>query len=333
MSRHVWIAIAVSLSISSACGSSSPSAPSSTLAGSALTGATVNAIDGLPLAGITIKIGSQSAVSDASGSFHVENLSAGTLDVLLSAPSVVERRTTIVTPADDLLHEALIPTAFDLNAFDQMFRGSGRLERWTSAPSLVVMTTVMNYANAFGDSGEYHATSEQLTAAETELMVSQLTDALALLTGNAFAAFESVKLEAAPSGAIVKTLRTGAIVVGRYKGLQGLANTIGFGGGIATDAGQMTLGAVYLDRDFDKTSDQRRLLRTHELGHALGYSHVTTRTSIMNPAIGPEPTAFDRQGAAIAFQRIPGNLSPDSDPAATPPRSTRGGIFSSARVF
>jgi hypothetical protein len=333
MSRHVWIAVAVSVSISSACGSSSPSAPSSTVGGSSLQGATINALDGLPLAGVTIKIGSQSAVSDASGSFRVENLSAGKLDVLLSGPSVVERRTTIVTPADDLLHEALIPAAFDLNAFDQMFRGSGRLERWTSAPSLVVMTTVMNYANGFGDTGEYHATSEQLTAAEADLMVSQLTDALALLTSNAFTAFQSVQLESATSGAVVKTLRTGTIVVGRYKGLQGLANTIGFGGGIPTDAGQMTLGAVYLDRDFDKTSDQRRLLRTHELGHALGYSHVTTRTSIMNPAIGPEPTSFDRQGAAIAFQRMPGNLSPDSDPGLAPPPTKRGGIFSSARVF
>jgi hypothetical protein len=332
MSRHVWIAVAVSLSISSACGSSSPSAPSSAT-GSSLQGATVNAIDGLPLAGITIKIGSQSAVSDASGTFRVDNLSAGTLDVLLSAPSVVARRTTIVTPADALLHEALIPAAFDLNAFDQMFRAGGRLERWTSAPSLVVMTTVMNYANTFGDTGEYRATAEQLTAAEADVMVSQLTDALALLTGNAFATFESVHLESNASGAVVKTLRTGTIVVGRYKGLQGLANTIGFGGGIATDTGQMTLGALYLDRDFDKTSDQRRLLRTHELGHALGYSHVTTRPSIMNPAIGPEPTAFDRQGAAIAFQRMPGNLSPDSDPGVAPPATKRGGIFSSERVF
>jgi hypothetical protein len=34
----------------------------------------------------------------------------------------------------------------------------------------------------------------------------------------------------------------------------------------------------------------------------------------MNPAIGPEPTDFDRAGAVIAFQRTPGNQSPDIDP-------------------
>jgi hypothetical protein len=35
----------------------------------------------------------------------------------------------------------------------------------------------------------------------------------------------------------------------------------------------------------------------------------------MNPAIGPEPTDFDRAAAIVAFQRPPGNRSPDIDPA------------------
>lgn len=47
----------------------------------------------------------------------------------------------------------------------------------------------------------------------------------------------------------------------------------------------------------------RRLLRTHELGHALGFNHVKSRLSIMNPRIGPEVTALDRQIMMLAFQR------------------------------
>jgi hypothetical protein len=73
---------------------------------------------------------------------------------------------------------------------------------------------------------------------------------------------------------------------------------------------------MFLDRTFDRDDERRRLLRIHELGHALGYLHVGSRLSIMNPAIGPEPTTFDRQGATIAFQRMPGNVPPDSDPTA-----------------
>jgi hypothetical protein len=37
----------------------------------------------------------------------------------------------------------------------------------------------------------------------------------------------------------------------------------------------------------------------------------------MNPAVGPEPTDFDRQAGVVAFQRPPGNVSPDTDPGTT----------------
>ena len=81
--------------------------------------------------------------------------------------------------------------------------------------------------------------------------------------------------------------------------------------------GSIVGGAMYLDRGFDRDDNRRRLLRIHELGHALGYQHVESRTSIMNPSIGPEPTEFDRAGAIIAFARPVGNKSPDVDPAST----------------
>jgi len=285
----------------------------------------VSAIDGQPLAGVTVRIGSHTAVSDATGAFSVSDVAAGQPEMLI-APTIVERHTTAVASANPVV-QTLIPSDFDLAAFDQMFRGGGRIERWTTPPPLIVLTTVMNYETNFSDGQNYHAISEQLSDAETDLLISQLTDALALLTGNTFTAFASIERESASSGSTVNTLRPGAIVVGRYKGLQSLANTIGFGRWAADANGQVTAGSIYLDRDFDKTSDQRRLLRTHELGHALGYNHVTTRASVMNPAIGPEPSAFDRVGAVIAFQRVPGNISPDTDPAGPAAARTGGGVY------
>ena len=70
-----------------------------------------------------------------------------------------------------------------------------------------------------------------------------------------------------------------------------------------------------LDAAFDTTDGPfRRSLRVHELGHALGYNHVTLRESVMNSSARIEPNEFDLHGARLAFLRPPGNRSPDEDP-------------------
>ncbi|HEY7447038.1 MAG TPA: hypothetical protein VH702_02760 [Vicinamibacterales bacterium] len=281
-------------------------------------------MDGQPISGVTVKIGSQTAVSDSSGAYQMENPGSGPLTATLTAPSVVERRTVVTMQAGESLRQSLIPSSFDLVAFDEMFRTDNRLRRWTNAPALVVLTSVLNYTRGLGHAEEYYATSEQLTDAETALLIEQLTEALGLLTGNTYRRFSSVQRESVPEGSRVSPLREGKIVVGRYDGVEGILNTIGFGQWQSDETGQVVGGAIYLDKDFDKKYEARRLLRTHELGHALGYNHVNARVSIMNPAIGPEPTIFDRQGPIIAFQRMPGNQTPDTDPGAAP---SGGGIF------
>jgi hypothetical protein len=96
-----------------------------------------------------------------------------------------------------------------------------------------------------------------------------------------------------------------------------MQRTIGYGSWAEKPDGSIAGGAMFLDKEFDRDDSRRRLLRIHELGHALGYQHVNSRTSIMNPSIGPEPTDFDRAGAIIAFQRPVGNKAPDVDPSSS----------------
>ena len=69
------------------------------------------------------------------------------------------------------------------------------------------------------------------------------------------------------------------------------------------DSGFETSGSIF-----------RRSLRVHELGHALGYNHVTVRDSVMNSHARFEPNVFDRDGSRFAFLRPPQNRSPDVDP-------------------
>ncbi len=111
-------------------------------------------------------------------------------------------------------------------------------------------------------------------------------------------------------------------------GITSLAKTIGYGLWSEQPDGSIVGGAMYLDREFDRDDNRRRLLRIHELGHALGYQHVESRTSIMNPSIGPEPTEFDRAGAIIAFARPVGNKSPRRRPGldGTCPRRAAGDV-------
>ena len=193
------------------------------------------------------------------------------------------------------------PTA-DATGLDEMLRdSSGRRQHWTSVPNLVLLTSVMEYHA--GDSTEYVATSELVSAEDTKSLVADLTVALRLLSNNTFEQFATIQYESVPAGSSGTIVRPQQIVVGRYQGLRRLAQTIGFGGRQARRDGAIVGAAILLDSEFDRTSDTRRLLRTHELGHALGFNHVKSRVSIMNPRIGPEVTAFDRQIVMLAFQR------------------------------
>ncbi|HEV3485813.1 MAG TPA: hypothetical protein VG106_10420, partial [Vicinamibacterales bacterium] len=292
-----------------------------------LQGQAVSAVDTAAIGGVSVQIGSHRPVTtDAEGNFSVDVGSPDSYRATLRGTDIVERQTTVYGPTAERTRVSLIPASFDLAAFDEMFRTANeRLQRWTSRPSLVVLGSVMIYrTNA---TTEFEATGEQLSDAEITEMVQHLTEGLGLLTGNTFTSFASVEVERPSAGARVTVMREGRIVVGRYTDVASLARTIGYGTWSELPNGTVTGGAMFLDRGFDKNDERRRLLRIHELGHALGYLHVRTRVSIMNPSIGPEPTDFDRAAAVIAFQRQPGNRSPDVDPATStgPAFATIGG--------
>ena len=191
-------------------------------------------------------------------------------------------------------------SAGDRQALQEMLGSAQGLQRWRQAPKLTILVSVMNYRS--GGDVEYAATNELLSDVDVAELVRDLTDGLAVLTANTFEQFSSVSHEVIAPGATVRVSRPDQIVTGRFNGLRRSVKTLGFGGRRARKDGTITAGAILLDSEFDRTSARRRLLRTHELGHALGYNHVHSRTSIMNPGIGAEPNDFDRAAALIAFR-------------------------------
>jgi len=186
----------------------------------------------------------------------------------------------------------------DAVALREMLEGpSGRREAWKSAPDLIVIAPVLDY-NTSGIVSGYAAAKDTLSAGEVELLALDLTEAVQDLTDGAFTSFRSISVETVAAGDTVNVIRPGAIVVARYRGLRATTGNIGYGG-CSTRNGTIRGAAVMLDADFDRQSHQRFLLRTHELGHALGYHHVQSRPSVMNPKVGNGITAFDR--SAIRF--------------------------------
>jgi hypothetical protein len=285
-------------------------------------GQIVDVANGSPSSGLSVLMGAyREATTDADGQFAVEGARPGTYTTTVRGAAIVERTLTLHTAADRM-RISVIPSSFDLVAFDQMFRSeNARLQRWTSRPVLVVVASTMTLTSTSSDS--YQASAEQMSGDEVSQMVAQLTEALTLHSGGTFGSFAGVEIERPAAGERVSVTRNGKIVVGRYSGILDVANTVGYGRWSTAGDGTVVGGAMFLDRDFDRNDSRRRLLRMHELGHALGYQHVTSRTSIMNPSIGAEPTEFDRSAAVIAFARPPGNRSPDTDPA-NGPRLTLG---------
>ena len=187
-------------------------------------------------------------------------------------------------------------------ALRELLEGAkGRREAWGAAPSLVIVTSVMDYTSGDLMNG-YSATTEQLTEQERGALVADLTQALGELTGGQIKSFAQVRVETVPAGRMVKVLRAGQIVAGRFRDVQTRTGSLGYGGRM-TRGSQITAAAVIIDRDADRQQKQQRVIRTHELGHALGYNHVESRPSIMNPRAGGGLTDFDREALKAAYLR------------------------------
>lgn len=300
--------------VACAGGSSTPTSPSPAPA-LAATVTITDALTGAPLAGVTIADARlQAQPSSAAGvmTIVVPARSEAPELVTLTAPGYVPRSFGLKIPGAGA-SVTMIPSGFNLTAFDELARVS-RLQRWTSSPPLRIVTRTLQYVSL--QQVEATALDEVLPSAAKDGLEADLGAGLPVLTANQFQAFASVTADAPSAGATVDVLRDGVITVARYAGLADGSGYVGFARWQLRADGAVVAGTIMLDRDFDAgNSEQVRLVRLHELGHALGYSHVTSALSLMN-VVAVDPTEFDRQATRIAFQRPPGNLRPDADPTS-----------------
>ena len=296
-----------------ACGDSPTSPSKNTTSGPgvaaarSIVGAVTDAIRNSALAGVDVAIDQGgSATTDGSGHFAVQAPALlGSYRTTLSGPSVVTRQTTVSLPASSLAF-TLIPSSFDMASFQEFARsfGNGLMIRWSSPPALVVETSLVA-----SPSNQNAALAEQTPASEIDRLIDRLSHALPQLTGSAITEFASVRRQTTPAGNPVQMYSSGAITVVYYTENNGAC---GQGGPGITQQTVIT-GAVWLKVGCASLS-VNSTAAVHELGHALGYGHVSGSPSVMRATGGIDITVFDLAAAAIVFRRPPGNRAPDTDP-------------------
>lgn len=278
-------------------------------------GSTVDAFTDRPLPGVTVRIaGYPETTTDTAGEFRLEISEPEQLRaVTIASSATVERQTRIRVPGRRATI-TLMPSSFDLTAFNEMCRSGGALHRWTSAPRVVIQQRVLQFTTV--NDQEYVALASVMPDRDASDLLADLTWALPQLTGGTFASFADAQFETAAEGERVRvTNRPGAVIVARYEGLTAATTFWGYTRWSWNGAGEMLTGIVMLDNGFENSGSRyRRSLRSHELGHAMSYTHVTARTSVMNANAQTEPNTFDRDGGRFAFLRPPLNRSPDIDP-------------------
>lgn len=261
-----------------------------------------------------------STTSGADGRLELSStLPLGGVPVQFDGDTIISRNTFLKVPGSDVV-VSVIPETFDLNAFDQMARQPA-IKRWLSSPPLVVQRRVLTYADL--DTGTLMGTADVRPEAEVSELIGHMRAALPELTGSALTQFGSVTPQTAAEGSAVPITVSGQISVFWVNGLLAGSGYEGFARWEFRNF-VMTGGVILLDSQSDR-GPNRQWLRWHELGHTLGYSHVTVRASLMSPSASPI-TSFDREAGKIAYSRPVGNRSPDVDPddsslnALAPPR-------------
>lgn len=329
MRASVLRLVAASLPLAIACGGMPRATPSTPVApdpvppivlegGVSTLGRTVQATTGAGAPNVSIEgTGIVATRSGADGAFTLQALAESEPRRLsFGGPGFITRRTFIRIPGPEAL-VSLIPAGFDLGSFDQMFRVM-TLQRWTRTPPLRIELRTLEFTDLAAS--EFTALSDRMSEAEYESLVQDLQWALPQLTGQSYNAFASLTPQLAAVEARVPVLNEGAITVARVTGLTQATGFWGYGRWRVGADGSVIGGMCVLDAAFDRSASPFvRSLRAHELGHALGYHHVSGRISVMNADSRTEPNDFDRLAATVAFQRHPGNRSPDED--ATPASS------------
>lgn len=272
-----------------------------------LNGQVIATISREPIAGATIDTSGATVTTDGDGRFTLTAATAPitSFAVTVRADGYRTRETTIKYPRIDapLIDLTSLSPPFSEEFFNQLARDAydrpdqrSQLWRWTSAPRIYLKTT---------DETGRVAPPEVLT-----VVTNALTDGVRLFSAGAFSGVVEQGPDTRPrqTGWInVEILQT--IPEGDYCGL---ASSVG---------GNPSTLKLRLERCGCGSVKVPTDLVLHEVGHALGFFHVSDRNSIMYPFNSGECrqrtlSSLEHLHVAVEYMRPRGNRDPDRDPVS-----------------
>jgi hypothetical protein len=259
---------------------------------------------GEPLAGIRVVASGSSTVTDVHGRFRIA--AARGAAITLSGAGYYERVTTLEILSGRF---SLVPRSFDMAAFNDVARdhSAGTL-RWLSAPAVYV--DVRGHSFAAGSS---------VPQAWVEEVAALAPKFIAGWTGGALSARSLTVGSTPPSPGT-----PGTLVIAFDEDSSRYPSAAAAGSAIASWSPNGVIGSATVRLRFSGLTGgaaafSRKAVLGHEIGHALGLSHMDGGTSsMMAPVVRtPELTVFDRAIGALLYDRPPGTRADDREAAAS----------------
>lgn len=299
--RNAWPSVGVLALLCSACGSSSPTAPTPPIvvvsppASYTVSGIVSATNGGQPLSGLSVDLNGQPATTNGAGGFSYTMTNGSTARLALTGSGIVPRSLTLNVGAARTVTVGAIALGggFDLGFYRQFVRnafegGNEPVRRWTRNVNLFIQT------------GQDAATLDMVEAV--------VRDSVPRWTAGAF------NVQSAERGTATREGQAGWLTVKWSAVNDGhcAISQVGQEGGWI-ELHPNTAGCACNGWTMRPTTVR------HEVGHAMGFWHTDSRNDLMFVSSGQcdQPiSAREVLHAAIAYARPVGNVDPDSDPTS-----------------
>jgi hypothetical protein len=276
-----------------------------------------------PIEGAVVEIEPRHiAVTDMKGRFEITGIPSGLHRLRISKARFLDKQSRIRVPDGPRTYN-LVSSGLSLGLSELMSRGFSNhvlpteLWRWADAPRLRLQPWLLSYERATDSVERLLVLDTPVDLRKLQGVERILRNQLRVLTDGQFIEFKDVTLASSQPEQRVDISDAPCSITLAFFRQQQVDKDVRRYGYSGTGAGpRITRGYILLDDELTIESAYGQAVVVHELGHSLGYSHVSSTRSIMGDdrMFVFTPTQFDRLALEVIYNRVPGWQLSDIDP-------------------